>query len=54
MKEYKKFLWFDLQEMLWSERGYEAWSWIMLWYLQVEWIAERAWFDARAIGLISN
>ena len=54
MKEYNKFIWFDLQEMLQSEGGYEPWSWIVLWCLQVEWIVERAWFDARAVGLISN
>lgn len=35
-------------------RGYEAWSWIVLWCLQVEWIVECAWFDVRAVGLISN
>ena len=26
----------------------------MLWCLQVEWIVECAWFDARAVGLILN
>ena len=26
----------------------------MLWCLQVEWIVEYAWFDAMAVGLISN